>query len=196
MRFLCVALLVLAVCRKPPAPKTSGKNVSVQWTASTTPNVSYNVYRASGTCASATAYTKINPSAVTVTSYTDANVPVGVLCYYATSYLISAGTPESIASNKQEVTVPEPSEPQPQPPTNLTVTPPTATLGLNQRQQFTAMRGRRTRQVSWSITPSIGSITQDGLYTAPSSIQGNNVKVEVRAVEAGVTAAAQVTIRK
>src|SRR5262252_665429 len=169
--------------------RTCKQTVIINWTASTTPGVSYNVYRATVACASASTGTKPNSSPITALTYTDSNVTAGTYCYWATSYLQSAATQESAPSNKADVSIIE----QPAPPTNLPISPPAVTMQTGSQQQFTAS----IPDAVWSIEPAdMGSITTTGLYTAPSKIQGNNVTVQVIARSGMQSAVAAVTIRK
>jgi len=170
-------------------PRGSGKNVVLNWVASTTSGVTYNVYRIVEACTTANPFTRINASPVAALTYTDPDVPTGTICYYVTSYLQSASTPESVPSNKAEVTIIV----QPNPPQNLQITPPAVTMQLGTSQQFTAT----DQTATWFIDPpDLGSISQTGFYTAPASIKGNNVKVTVQAHSGLQTATAQVTLRK
>ncbi|MFN0171215.1 MAG: hypothetical protein ACKV22_32770 [Bryobacteraceae bacterium] len=53
----------------------------------------------------------------------------------------------------------------------VAVFPSTASLGPSQNQQFTAtVTGTANMSVTWSILPSVGSISANGLYTAPAVI--------------------------
>jgi hypothetical protein len=67
-----------------------------------------------------------------------------------------------------------PPAPVPTPPTGIitvTITPAAARLNAGQTQQFSAnVSGTSDTRVSWSISPSLGSITASGFYTAPASI--------------------------
>lgn len=186
-------MITLAGCHKtrnpspPPTPR-SGKTVAVTWTASVTPGVSYNVYRANHGCSDSSGFNKLNSVLITTTNYDDLNVAAGTYCYYATSYLQSADPSESEPSNKAEVII----QTQPVPPTNLTVTPSAVTLNLNEQQQFVASR----EGVTWSLSPILGTISTTGLYVAPSSIQGNNIQVEVSAHDSEGIGRAIVTLRK
>ncbi len=55
-------------------------------------------------------------------------------------------------------------------PVAVSIAPTTVTLGVNQSQTFTpTMTGTSTQGVTWSVNPSVGTIT-GGVYTAPSSI--------------------------
>lgn len=169
----------------------TGRSVSLNWTASVTASVSYNAYRATGTCATASGFTKINSSAIGTTSYSDTTMPAtGTFCYYVTA---AAGGLESAPSNKAEAAVP------PAPATGLSaVVPATAQVRIGQWQQFLAVdsNGQSVPNVSWSISPVIGGIRSDGLYVAPSAIQGNNVPVLVTATSGPMNATADITLRK
>ncbi len=57
------------------------------------------------------------------------------------------------------------------PPVSLNVLPTMVTLAAAQQQQFAAaVQWTGKSAVTWSITPSVGSITEGGLYTAPASV--------------------------
>ncbi len=68
------------------------------------------------------------------------------------------------------------------PPISVTVAPASATLLVGQTQQFTATVSNAVNPaVTWSVVGA-GTITQSGLYTAPSSVPGQPVDVyEVKA---------------
>lgn len=74
--------------------------VTLSWKASTTAEVSYNVYRRgmSGTV-------KLNPQPLTATTYVDRNVQPGQTYYYIAKAVNAKGT-ESSASNEVLVTIP------------------------------------------------------------------------------------------
>jgi hypothetical protein len=56
-------------------------------------------------------------------------------------------------------------------PVTVAVTPGTAALSAGQTRQFVAIVGGTTNSaVNWSVSPSIGTISASGLYTAPPSI--------------------------
>jgi hypothetical protein len=192
MRRVLIISLVMAGCMKhipAPNPTGSGRNVTLNWDASTTPDVTYNAYRFAGACATAGAATKPNASPITALTYTDLDVPVGTWCYWATSYLVASQSQESAPSNKAEVEIIT----QPQPPQNLTITPATVTMQTGGTQQFAASLPDAT----WSISPAdMGTIDATGLYRAPASIKGNNVQVEIVAHSGVETATAAVTLRK
>ncbi len=59
----------------------------------------------------------------------------------------------------------------PAPSLALALQPATATLTPGQSQQFNAkVSGASNKEVNWSLSPSLGSISNTGLYTAPASI--------------------------
>src|SRR6202142_1197580 len=56
-------------------------------------------------------------------------------------------------------------------PVAVSVSPPAATLFASQTQQLTAtVTGSSNTAVTWSINPTLGTITSGGLYTAPASV--------------------------
>ncbi len=52
----------------------------------------------------------------------------------------------------------------------VTVSPATASLSASQSRQFTATVTGSSLGVVWSMTPSVGTLSASGLYTAPSSV--------------------------
>ncbi len=57
------------------------------------------------------------------------------------------------------------------PTVSVTVSPPSAVLNAGQTQQFSAtVSGTSNSSVTWSLSPSVGTISASGLYTAPSFI--------------------------
>lgn len=180
---LSVLVIMTLGCHKSIKTPRAATSVQVTWTASVTPSVTYNVYRAALSCTSATSFSKLNTSPINTTSYTDSTVAPGTYCYYATSFL---SPQESVPSNKGEATIIAP-------PTNFSVTPPTATLKLNEQQQFAVTPNNSN--IRWSVIGE-GTVTNTGLYTAPSSIQGNNIDVQVVASNSESTSTAIVTLKK
>jgi WXG100 protein secretion system (Wss), protein YukD/zinc-ribbon domain len=78
----------------------------------------------------------------------------------------------------------------------ISVSPVTASLSVSEHQQFTTAGGARQR-VRWTLSPQLGTITQDGLYTAPRVIQTSQ-RVTIRATSLdhpGTSAAAEVELR-
>ena len=77
-------------------------SVVVNWVDALNPSgTTYNVYRASGTCASGGTFTEVG-NGVSALTYTDANVPLGNLCYYVTA--VNSGL-EGLPSNKADAAV-------------------------------------------------------------------------------------------
>lgn len=59
----------------------------------------------------------------------------------------------------------------PPPPISVSLTPPNVSLTVNQTQQFTAtVTNTSNMGVVWTISPSVGSISTSGFYTAPAAI--------------------------
>jgi len=108
MRKLIVIFALVAA-----AVGQSGHSVTLNWTASPTPSVTYNVYRAT---AAAGPFSQINPSPVNAVSFLDSAVTAGTTYYYYVRAF--DGTTESSNSNQVNAVVPS----APAPPTNLTVT--------------------------------------------------------------------------
>lgn len=78
--------------------------VSLNWTASTTPGISYNLYRS---VVAGGPYSKLNPSALSSTSYVDSTVLAGQTYYYVTT-AVDANNNESSNSNEASAVVPYP----------------------------------------------------------------------------------------
>jgi len=78
-------------------------SVSLKWTASTTPNVTYNVYRS--TTSGSYSWAPL-ASAGAATSYTDYSVQAGVTYYYVVTAV--SGSSESGRSNETPATIPTP----------------------------------------------------------------------------------------
>jgi hypothetical protein len=78
----------------------------------------------------------------------------------------------------------------------IRVSPMKTSLSVSEHQQFTTNGGARQR-VSWTLSPQLGTITQDGLYTAPRVIQSSQ-RVTIRATSLdhpGRSATAEVALR-
>lgn len=177
-----------------PAPRAATRDAYLSWVASPTPNVTYFVYRVSKACAGATGFAKLFTTPISALTYNDVGLNAGTYCYYVTSYLSNAVTPESVPSNTVQITI----DTQPAPPSNLQVTPSSATVAVpGGRQQFSLLADGIQAPATWAVNPPEGSINGTGLYTAPGSIKGNNVKVQVLAQHAsGGSATADITLRK
>ncbi len=85
-------------------------SVALTWTASASaaanPSLTYNVYRSPG-CSGT--FTRLNSSAVTATSFTDAGVAPGTYCYQVTAVLNGS---ESAPTNQAAAVVPAPAPPR------------------------------------------------------------------------------------
>jgi beta-galactosidase len=118
---LCGAAYGATVCNQtlggPSCPGGIGALcVNVSWTASTTPGVTYNLYRS---LTSGTEGTTPFAIGITGTSFQDTNIPAGATAlYYEASAVNSAGV-KSAASNEACAQVPVPA----QIPQNLQATP-------------------------------------------------------------------------
>jgi fibronectin type 3 domain-containing protein len=109
---VCNVVVVQRVINAMPAPTGTGTcltgtgavahSVSLSWAASTTPSVTYNVYRA--TTSGGYSSTPI-ASAVPGTTYTDTTVLAGQTYFYVTKAVNSSGT-LSTASNEAQAIVP------------------------------------------------------------------------------------------
>ena len=65
------------------------------------------------------------------------------------------------------------------------LTPSKVSLGEKEQQQFTvSVPGDETNNVRWQITPKLGSIDNNGLYTAPISTKAADREVQVIAISA------------
>ncbi|MEZ5402652.1 MAG: fibronectin type III domain-containing protein [Bryobacteraceae bacterium] len=83
----------------------TNRTVVLTWTASTSANVAgYNIYRGDK---SGGPYTKVNPSVVPSTTYTDASVEPGKTYYYVAT-AVDNGNNESVYSNQAEAVIPDP----------------------------------------------------------------------------------------
>lgn len=90
------------------------RSVDLSWTASVTPGVTYNVYRAPAACSPLpTNFVKQNAAPIATTSFSNTGVPTGTYCYYVTA---AAAGLESGPSNNAGAAV------GPIAPTGLTVT--------------------------------------------------------------------------
>ena len=77
----------------------------LNWTASTTPNVTYNVYRSSASAGPFT--TPVNSSPITGTTYTDTSVQAGQTYYYVAT-AVASGTQSAYSSPPVPATIPSP----------------------------------------------------------------------------------------
>ena len=78
---------------------------------------------------------------------------------------------------------------------SVSVSPTTAALYASQTQQFTAAVANATNQaVMWSLSPAVGSIDNNGLYTAPSSISSNQTVTVTAQSQADTTKTATAAV--
>lgn len=102
MRLTSVCLVLFAALISLCTPvDAQAHSVSLTWTASTDTVAGYYIYRSAGPCPTAgtSGFTKITPTAVTGTAYTDSTVAPGAYCYYATSVLNGVeSVPSSLVS--------------------------------------------------------------------------------------------------
>ncbi len=77
----------------------------------------------------------------------------------------------------------------PPPAITVSVTPTSASLGAGQTKQFTA-----NVAVNWTISPTVGSISAGGVYTAPSSIPTQQNVTVTATSQADATKTAQATV--
>lgn len=85
----------------------------------------------------------------------------------------------------------------PPPPSVLvSVAPPTATLYANGTQSFTAtVQNASNQSVTWTITPAgVGTISSNGLYTAPTTISSQQTVTVTATSQADATKSASATV--
>jgi hypothetical protein len=83
---------------------TTSHSVSLNWNASTSVVVGYNVYRAT---ISGGPYSKVNSSLISGTSFTDSTVQAGQTYFYVTT-AVDSNSNESTYSNEVSATIPSP----------------------------------------------------------------------------------------
>jgi len=111
--FMALAVLSISRCGRTgtsnPPPQAPGAaptahSLTLNWTASTSAVVGYNVYRAAQPGGP---YTKLNSSPIRPTSYADSAVQAGQTYFYVVTAVDRNGA-ESRFSNKIQVSVPSP----------------------------------------------------------------------------------------
>lgn len=82
------------------------------------------------------------------------------------------------------------------PPITVTVNPATISLGPGAQQQFGATVTGSTNGVTWSLSPSVGTLSTSGLYVAPASITTQQtVTITAKSVDnPAITGTATVTL--
>jgi hypothetical protein len=84
---------------------SSNHSVTLNWVASVTPSVSYNVYR--GTVSTGP-YTKVNSSLISGTAYTDSAVQAGQTYYYVATAVDINGNESAFSSPAAQAVIPTP----------------------------------------------------------------------------------------
>jgi fibronectin type 3 domain-containing protein len=108
---LALAFILVAI----PAMQAQSHSATTSWVASTTPAVTYNVYRGTGACTTSPSMSIVAGS-ISPTTYADTTVLAGTsYCYYVKA--LKSGL-ESTASNSVTAIIPADA---PLPPTSLTV---------------------------------------------------------------------------
>lgn len=111
--FMALAVLWISSCghtgtsnapHQNPGTTPTTHSVTLNWNASTSAVVGYNIYRATQ---SGGPYTKVNSSLVRATNYTDTTVQAGCTYFYAVTASDGQGH-ESEFSNKIQAMVPSP----------------------------------------------------------------------------------------
>ena len=88
-----------------PCSVYGAHSASLSWTASTTPNVTYNVYRATGSTGPFT--TPLNSSPITGTTFVDTTVQAGQTYYYVAT-AVANGVQSDFSSPPIPATIPSP----------------------------------------------------------------------------------------
>ena len=116
-------------------------------------------------------------------------------------YYQSGGTAQislsyaSPSTPKQIIPSGELSSNPPQAPIAVSVSPTVSTRGPSQTQQFTAtVTGTSNTAVAWSLSPSIGTISTNGLYTAPASITTQQAVTVIARSQANSSASGTATV--
>ena len=132
----------------------------------------------------------VNPTVGTITSAGVYTAPASITSQQQVN-IIATSVANSTMSALATVTL--------YPPIAVAVAPTTVALRSSQTQQFTAtVTNSPNGAVTWSLTPSVGSINGSGLYTAPSSISATQT-VTLKAtsvVDATKSGIATITLRK
>jgi hypothetical protein len=89
-----------------PCVTYNGHAANLTWTASTTPNVTYNVYRAAS--ASGPFTTPLNSSPISGTAFTDTTVQAGQTYYYVAAAVATNGSQSVVSNPPVQATIPSP----------------------------------------------------------------------------------------
>ena len=164
-----------------PATASLGQSQTAQFTATVTNSasgVAWSLNPAVGTISSSGLYTA--PAVIASTQ---------TVTVTATSGADSTKSASAIITLQPPAPVPPPAPA----PVTVSVSPLTASLSASQSAQFYAAVTGTSNSVTWSISPSAGSISSTGVYKAPSKIDVDQV-VTVTASTAGVSASASVKL--
>ena len=177
-----------SVIQVPDPPYSSGTSVGIS-VSPTSASLSVNQaqpFTATVTGSSNTAVTwSVSPSVGTVTT--------GGL-YTAPSSISSSQTVTVTATSAADATK-SASATVTLTPVTITVSPTSATLSAGQTQPFTStVTGSSNTGVTWSVSPSVGTVTTGGVYTAPSSISSSQTVTVTATSAADATRSASATV--
>lgn len=159
----------------------------------------------------------IEPASVTLYPFQSQQFAASGMCGAGVTWSLADGAPGTLSSTgiytapetiteQQTVTITATSQGNPNltstttvtlmPPISVTVSPANATLTANQTQLFTSIvTNSADTTVTWSISPpGLGSIDQNGAYTAPSSIPAQQTVTITATSEADPTKAASAMV--
>jgi hypothetical protein len=106
---VCTVITVQRVTNESLGQLCSAYNAhaaNLSWTASTTPNVTYNVYRATAPTGPFT--TPLNTAPIVGTTYKDTTVQAGQTYYYVATAVAANGTESDFSSPAIQATIPAP----------------------------------------------------------------------------------------
>lgn len=106
MLFLFLALPVAAQSLPCPAPTPGSPHVCLTWIASTTPSVTYNVYRAT-TAGGENFGTPLNASPISVLFFYDTTVAIGTTYFYK-MVAVGSGGVLSVPTSEVSAQIPVP----------------------------------------------------------------------------------------
>lgn len=89
-----------------PCVVFSAHSATLTWTASTTPSVTYNVFRATSSTGPFT--TPLNSSPITGLTYTDTSVVAGTTYYYVATAVATGGVQSADSSPPVQAAIPSP----------------------------------------------------------------------------------------
>jgi len=126
------------------------------------------------------------------------NPAVGTLSnglYTAPAFVTSSQTVTVTATSTADATKSAAAQITLQPTIAVSISPASASLSASQTQQFTpTVTGTGTTTVTWSLNPSLGTISTAGLYTAPATITAPQQVVVMATSTVDTTKSGQVSI--